>query len=310
MDFRQWALSLDAFSKWLARVDAEAQERWLRAINGKSRAAAEGAVAEAAVWDYLACVCDSVRLAESPGTGGVDFEFVANGHTFVVEVTNISTDAATRVTGMEDQDQFQGYYGLLTSRIRRKIRGKFRQARREVDHPVLVAVTTLHRNASISCVNRTAIEFAMGSPPRITGDLDPVTGEVEGDLYQSTNLKESIFLSPHPVLGPDGVPIANARFEPIAGFLVGGFGVEAKAVSVLGGLNPSALRPFDPSILPHVPFCEFAKWPVTDSMAFRWTISERAEREASRGAAERRLRAAGHGDFLDRTRHEIARRPS
>ena len=310
IDLHRWAPSLTAFAKWLDAENQDTGRAWSRRLDSRQPEQVESAVAEAVIWDFIGCRCESTRLSDAPGTGGVDFEFTAIGRSFLVEVTNISTDAASAASGMPDTDLFKGFYGLLTSRIRQKVRRKLNQARQRSDHPLLVAVTTLHWNASRACINRTAVEFAMGSPPRITFNWNPDAGCAEGDLYQSTDLSQSVFLSPRLVLGPDGAPIAHAKYEPISGFLVGGFGLGPGEVRVLGALNPKASRSFDPAVLSDVPFCSFGQWPVTSEISFTWTISEEHEHERARQAAERRLRAAGQGALLDSTRQEIKRRSS
>jgi hypothetical protein len=308
VNLQPWAKSLKAFSDWINGENQTAGKAWLRRLKSDQSEQVESAVAEAVVWDFIGCRCDSTCLNESPGTGGVDFKFIVDGQSFLVEVTNISIKAATDASAMPDTDLFSGFYGLLTKNIRQKIRGKLKQARRQSDHPLLVAVTTLHWNASRACISRKAVEFAMGSPPHITRKFNPNTGELEGDLYQSTDLSQSVFLSPQPVAGPDGLPIAQAKYQPISGFLVGGFGLDPKSVCVLGALNPEASRPFDPAMLPDIPFCSFKEWPATTKLGFHWTISEAEERERQQQAAEQRLRAAGHGEFLDGIRKEIERR--
>ncbi|MGD8452270.1 MAG: hypothetical protein PVJ57_10670 [Phycisphaerae bacterium] len=307
VDLQPWAKPLKAFSDWIDAVNQTAGKHWLRRLKSNQSEQVESAVAEAVVWDFIGRRCDSTFLNESPGTGGIDFGFVIDGYSFFVEVTNISTKAASTASAMPDRDPFAGHYGLLTKNIRQKIRGKLKQARCRSDRPLLVAVTTLHWNASHACINRMAVEFAMGSPPKITGKFNPNTGEVEGDLYQSTDLSQSVFLSPRPVNGPDGLPIAQARHQPISGFLVGSFGLSPRSVCVLGALNPEASRPFNPAMLPDIPFCSFREWPVTTEMGFNWTISEADERERQQQAAEQRLRAAGYGEVLDAIRKEIVR---
>jgi len=305
LNFRPWAPSLTAFGAWLQGQSTQSAKSWSIRLRSKDRDKAEAAVTEALAWDFIACRCDSTRLAEVPGTGGVDFEFTSNDKTFLVEATNISIASASDATGMPDGQPFAGFHRLLTDRLRQKVRGKLDQARQHSAHPVLVFVTTLHENASAVCFCRLAVEFAMGSPPRITGRLNPHTGEVEGELYDSTDLTRSVFLSPHPILGADGNQVAQAKYQPISGLLVGGFGLRPSNVRVLGGLNPEATRPFDPSILPDVPFCSFREWPVTDRIGFHWTTTEEAEELRERRLAENRLRAAGHGWLLDQIADEI-----
>jgi hypothetical protein len=279
MNFGQWARSLTAFEKWIGAANSTARKAWLRKLNSDRDEHVQSAVAEAVAWDYIASRCESSQLNDTPGTGGADFKFVAGGRSFLVEVTNISTEAASAASGMPDTDLFSGSYSLLTKTIRQKVRNKLEQAREQSKHPLLIFVTTLHKNASSACVDRTAVEFAMASPPKITGKFNSMTGEVEGNLYQSTDLAQSVFLTPQLVLGPDGSPMAQAKWQPISGFLLGGFGVNPTDVRVYGALNPEASRPFDPTILRDVPFCSFREWPASKGIAFDWTISENDERE-------------------------------
>ncbi len=304
LDFKRWAPTLTTFAEWLEAEDKAGAENWSRRLKSPQSYHVESAVAEAVIWDYISSRCDSVRLAEVPGVGGADFEFSVAGNQFLVEVTNISIEAAADASTMPDQELFNGNYSLLTKNIRQKVRNKLAQARTQSDHPLLVAVTTLHRNAGRACIDRLTVEFAMGSPPKITSKWNPQTGESEGDLYQSTDLSQSVFLSPTPVLGPNGEPIAQAKYQPISGFLLGGFGLNPRDVRVFGALNPEATHPFDPKLLPDVPFCLFKDWPVSTSIAFSWTITEEEEREKSRQAAEKRLRAAGLSELVDEVKRE------
>lgn len=309
-DLKQWSKPLTAFAGWLEAQDMSALKQWARKLRSARSEEIESAVAEAVTWDYIACRCDTARLAEIPGVGGVDFEFEAGSKRFRVEVTNISVEAATTGTGMPASDLYSGCYGLLTSRIRDKVQRKFKQAASNTDAPLLVAVTTLHWNASCSCFDRKAVEFALGSPPRITSKWNPQTGESEGDIYESVDLKESVFLTPNAILDADGRPIVVAKYEPISGFLLGGFGLSPRDVRLYGGLNPAASALFDPALLPDVPFCALREWPVSESLGFSWTITEEDERSAASQAAETRLRAAGLGHLVDEIRSESQSRRS
>jgi len=279
IDFSRWASSLTAYAQWLDDADSVAGKDWSDRLNSPQIDKVEGAVAEAVVWHFISRRCDSACVNDRPGTGGVDFEFSVGGHRFLVEVTNMLTKVVSDTSGMPDKDLFSGFYGLLTKQIRQKVRGKYKQARKQSELPLLVAVTTLHWHASRACINRSAVEFAMGSPPRITGKLNSNTGAVEGDLYQSTDLSQSVFLSPQPILGSAGLPIAQAKYQPISGFLVCGFGLCPNSPPVFGAINPEAAQPFDPTVLPDIPFCMFRKWPVTTEIGFEWTISENEEQE-------------------------------
>lgn len=111
VNLRPWAKSLKAFSDWINVENQTAGKAWLRRLKSDQSEQVESAVAEAVVWDFIGCRCDSTCLNESPGTGGVDFEFVVDGHSFLVEVTNISTEAASAASAMPNKDPFAGLYG-------------------------------------------------------------------------------------------------------------------------------------------------------------------------------------------------------
>lgn len=311
LDLSPWHTSINAYADWLSDEDKTAATKWSQRLRSPQPDKVEGAVAEALIYDYIGCRVDSVHLTDRPGVGGLDFEFAKGDVRFLVEVTNLSIDAVTKASGMPDTDSFNtGFYGLLTDRIRQKVRNKLKQAKNQSQYPLLVAVTTLHWNASCVCINRKAVEFAMNSPPNITSKWNPNTGESEGEPYQSTDLSRSVFLSPTPVLGPDGEPVAQARYEPISGFLLGGFGLRPPDAHVFAGLNPEARIPFDPSMFPDVPTCFFAEWPVSTELKLEWTISEEEGKAKSLEAAERRLRADGLGNMLDELKREARSRNS
>ncbi len=75
---------------------------------------------------------------------------------------------------------------------------------------------------------------------------------------------------------------------------------------VYGALNPEATYPFDPSLLPDVPFCSFRQWPVSSTLEFSWSISKEEDEERTRLGAEKRLRAAGFGELVDEVRRRTA----
>lgn len=310
-DLQRWSASLTAFCEWLAKIDEKAATLWSDRLRANDLQESEGAIAEAVAWDYFAHRADPVGLMDKPGTGGVDFCFAVNTERFLLEVTNISTDTATANCGMPDSLMHKGNYGLLTKQVRACVRRKIDQAIRshtESSLPLLVAVTTLHSSASVHCMRRHAVEFAMSSDPKITWRVNVEIGESDGAVYQSTDLKRSVFLSPTPILGPGGEPIAQARFEPISGFVLCGFGVNPSYVRPYGGLNPAAALPFEPRLLSDIPFCSFARWPVSDGIEFDWTITDEQEQSEIAWQAEKRLRQAGRGALVDQMHDEARRR--
>lgn len=294
-----WKQTIADFESWIrAKDDVKARE-WRRRLDSQESAKAESAIAEAGVWRYLLDRADTIWPGESTKRGGMDFRVSNGASQYFVEVTNISIGAATKACKMPHGKLFKGHHGLLTSRIRQKVRKKLKQSRQESELPVLVAVTTLHSNASTICIHHMAVEFAMGSPPSITGHYNSTTGMTEGDIYQSTDLSCSVFLTPCLHRNSDGQPIATAKFEPISGFLLVGLGNGDGCVNIYGALNPEASRPFNHTLLSGVPFCRFKQWPAAESISFRWTITPEEEIATRVAEARQRLIDAGAGDLLE-----------
>ncbi len=95
------------FAEWLEGEDKTGAENWSRRLKSSQSYLVESAVAEAVIWDYISSRCDSVRLADVPGVGGADFEFSVAGNQFLVEVTNISIEAAADASAMPDQGLYR-----------------------------------------------------------------------------------------------------------------------------------------------------------------------------------------------------------
>lgn len=288
-DAELWRPALVAYVRWLGQQSGSAQRMWCKHLNARDDPMAEAAVAEAVVWDYLATFCDEVWLNEVAGVGGADFLCRVGDKQFVVEVTNLSIGKTARDSGLPHTDRHSGGYGLLTQAVRGKVQRKFKQANAENKLPVLVVVSTLHWNASISCVRRHAIEALMTSTPMLTMDIDMRTGRV-ADEYQATDLRHSVFLSEQVLYDAQGKPIVRAEFEPISGFIVAGMGARPPDVNMFGGLNPGAVRPFDVSLLPQIPFCKFDPWPPADGvLSLSWSVTEEEEQEKEQAERLRRL---------------------
>jgi hypothetical protein len=288
--------------KWLESRDRQTTQQWCKKLRSSEQDKIEGAVAEALVWDYLACRTDSVKLIDKSGAGGVDFCFTVQDTDFLIEVTNISIEAATRFSKLPDREIRSGYHSLLTRKIRSKVRNKLQQSRNAPDMPLLIAVSTLHRNASISCCTRLGVEFAMSSPPKATIDFNVKTGDATGEVYETTDLQHSVFLHRTDDVNRD---VAANGHKTISGFLLAGFGVQPEHVEMLGGLNPEAVSPFDPNLLPNEPFCFIDPWPAKEAIALNWTISEEEMQAKKQRAAEKSLRESGLWDLMQSLKNNL-----
>ncbi|MAO20002.1 MAG: hypothetical protein CMJ25_04550 [Phycisphaerae bacterium] len=242
--------SIAAFDVWLAKQNRVTHSQWQKRIKSTDSGTSEGAIAEAVVFDYLACRCESVSLNEDPSTGGPDLLFEHHGHKFLVEVTNLSIETVTRSTGLthhlDPQSGFQ-YYGLLTKNIYRKCRNKTPQVSRR-NHPAVLFVTTLHFQASAICIGKLeACHFLWGTE-KLSAPFDAESGETVGSVRNVTHFKNSVFFRED----------ASFSTRGICALIVGGFGLVPPDANIFGILHPKPPLSFDPSWIPHVEFARLS----------------------------------------------------
>jgi len=294
-DLERFESEIDSFTEWLKGRDAHAFKMWKSRLYRQGQDNREGAIAEAVAWSILKNQCDSVDLMEKPGMGGADFVCWSRGYQFAIEVTNISREAAEYQTELQEGAVGPRMYRQMPSKIRGKIRGKLGQSRGTDSCPLIVCVSTLHFDASRACMGRRAVEWAMTSPPMISVSISHggSNGEFEPEPLQVTECACSVFLSP-PESDVAGEHVtARASYEPISGFILGGFGLAFDDIRLYGALNPVARSKFDLQALPNVPFMLFDQWPPKDELTCRWSISE--EQEKARDDATRRIRISEAG---------------
>ncbi len=212
----------------------------------------EPAIVEACVRSYLAGYVDSVEPAEDLASGGPDFRCRRGSRIFYVESTCLTIDAVTNATKLSPSATGQAAnYGTLTDLVKRECVNKAAQLSHRKDAPGLLAIGTLHFQASALCVTERHVEAILTSTPFIACNFDPAAGKAVGDPYQAVNLRDSAFIK------PTTMPTIDTEFEQarrsISGVLICGFG--SIPPQVLGALHPGACRPFDSNLLPQTRFC-------------------------------------------------------
>jgi hypothetical protein len=235
---------------WLNRFDP----RHLKAWENSLAADPEAALCEAAVRDVMQgfgfVVEPAADLLGRGPEGAVqrpDFRCSNGTSAFYVEVSNISIAHATKQTNLPHPEEFKIWrsYGRLTKAVFGKATGKATQCGQDL--PTLLAVGTFHAAASRRALDRWCANSLLTGEPMITWNVDTRTGASLGDAYQSTNLTYASFIK------PGDCSIVNARTS-ISGILLCGFGI--LPASIIGVLHPQADRPFDPKLLPRIPFGE------------------------------------------------------
>jgi len=235
----------DEHRRWFSDFDRQYLRNWEK-VYGENP---EAAMAEAATRRFLEDSGATVRPNEElHGKGSrPDFHCTRKNEEFLVEVTCISVSKVTEETGLPHPYQdWAGHYSSLNNVFWNKCRDKAEQCG-DAQHPVLVAVCTFHEYASDKCVQPHHVEMLLTGETKPTVPIIDKQNWEAGPPYLQSELFSAAFLRPNTSTG-----IAAAR-SSISGMLLCGFGYNDPIV--LGILHPKPARPFNPGVLPSVPFC-------------------------------------------------------
>ncbi len=197
IDLKPWGPAIQAYLKWIEPRDITIARRWCNRLHSADSAQVEASLGEAVAWDYLKCRVDAIDLWEDASVGGPDFRCTQNGNRFIVEITNLSRETVTRVTGLDNLPGFKNYQNL-TARIKSEVSAKAAQCA-GLSVPAVVFVTTFHRDATIHCVCRDHVSQLLTSRTGVSGDYDDQKGQIVGPLRHSTNMALSTFRCTRPV---------------------------------------------------------------------------------------------------------------
>ena len=221
---------IDGHRDWLSSFD----DHYLRKWDDRFAADPQAAICEAEVRQLLSDHTVRVHLNEDPACGGPDFLCTKNDTHFYVEVAAASMAAVRDSTGLDTVLSDRGCpFDLLTRKIRAAVRGKTAQLQ-ECEWPAILAISTLHQEASQRHVINWSIEDSLTGSPSIVSNGD------------ATDLRDAVFLRGT----PEGI---EYMARPISAILVCGFGTQPAVVA--GMLHPAPVRPFERELLSNIPFC-------------------------------------------------------
>jgi hypothetical protein len=177
-----------------------------------------------------------------------DFRCTHPEGTFFVEVACIPIDKAAEESGLPYPSQSgpRGYWHLNNA-VFLKCKGKASQCSK-VTNPTLVAVGTLHTDASHLCFQKKFADMLLMGETRLSWLVNTQTGAGVGDAFQTTEFYSAAFL------GQNQQREVGDYRRSISGILLCGFGIAPPIV--LGVLHPGAVRPFNRLLLPAIEFGE------------------------------------------------------
>jgi hypothetical protein len=237
--------------QWLRPFDARHLANWERLLASDPEAAA----CEAATRRLLEQNGNSVKPNEvlDGSRRSPDFRCDQAGKKFYVEVTCISIDKATEVTGLSPFPPttsgftFSGF-GRLTDAIFHECINKTPQCA-DLPHPAVLVVGTFHWQASYLCLERKHLALLLTGETLLTHNINPQTGGPIGDSYVSTGLRSAAFI--RPVNGW----MDHAR-SPVSAIVACGFGCGAPVARC--AFHPQPVRQFSRDLIPNVECCRLA----------------------------------------------------
>lgn len=255
-----YAEVIQSHREWLERFPSAHGNRWENLLRDQP----EAAVCEACVRQVLDDHVEVVEPGEDPSHGGPDFRCSQRGQIFYVESTCITSHVATEETGLSSTLDIDGGFrehSNLTRIILGECRNKARQCSK-VDAPCLLAIGTLHFEASMVCCGQSHVEHVLTSRPSISMAFDAALAQAVGEMFQTTDLRWSAVIRP-----ANGTLLEPAR-QSISALLVCGFGCRLWEVN--GVLHPDPVRRFERELLPKIPFCRFTPEYSAGRLMVQW----------------------------------------
>lgn len=254
----EYAKELASHRHWCESCPQWYRRDWSRRLEDPD--SCEAAIFEACVRELLSQNGQRPEPADKPGKGGPDFRCTQAQYEFYVEATTIRVDTVTEKTCLPHRDAWCGYYRNLSQAISEKCVEKTEQCKK-VGHPTVLAVGTLHENASAVCFRKEAAETILTGVAHIRSHFNPTTGgQKPATDHQVSGLHYSAFL-----YAPEGDRTEESH-RSISAVLLCGFATQ----SIYGTLNPNPLHRFERQYLPEVPFCQLSgDWQGGD-LAVEW----------------------------------------
>jgi hypothetical protein len=234
---------LDHFVTWIEQADFD--PKYAKKWGQRYLADPQAAMCEASFWAIL--TDSGVTVRPNPKDAGPDFVCCKNGVTFYVEATCIKIDRASRQTGMvftPGEACISRHTQSLNLAILQECKDKTPQCA-GLDAPCVLAIGTFHREASALVVRKLHMEWLL-LDPAIGFDFDPKIGQLVGESYPVTDLRNSLFTKLTEA-GPEHLR------HPISSLLVAGLGCGDPRI--FGIENPQPIHAFDPTLLDRIAFC-------------------------------------------------------
>lgn len=230
---------------WLASFEPQHLRNWEKLLKNEE----ENALSEAVVRRFL--ILKGLVVRPNEDLIGIDQrpDFrceSSNGH-FYVEVTCITIDTATAITGLSKESNNAMRPSPLTKKIQAICKKKAVQCDNH-DAPVLVAICTFHSVACMFSFSTPYLDMLLTGTSSMSVRINRVTLESIPGVEIDSDPSTSAFLR------YDNQSGLNYARSSISGLLMCGVSIEP--TWVIGILHPNPARPFDTQLLSDISFGE------------------------------------------------------
>lgn len=245
--------------RWLSMFSPQYLANWDKMHNADY----EAAMTEARIREFL----QRKRILVEPNEkltgdcGGPDFQCLAKGKLFYVEVANISIDNATEGFGLKPNESGPCNPAWMAEAIWAKCKGKAVQCG-GLDAPTLIAVGTFHSEAAVSGFRKKELANVLVGKTALGFDVNLAAPGPIDEFHQIASLEKSAFLRPDPASEVDFLR------SSISGVLCCAVGIYP--MKVRGVLHPASVRPFDCACLPKILFAHVKIDRVSKQLFVEW----------------------------------------
>jgi hypothetical protein len=234
---------IQSHRQFLSGFEGQRLKRWEELLSH----APEAAIVDACTRMLLDEHTQRVEPFEHLSDGGPDYICYQGNKHFYVEATCLQRATVTENTGLDPSPRGAQDFGLLTNWIFQKANAKAKQCS-GLDGACLLAIGTLHSQASAICFDRFHAEECLTGIPKIEADIDTRTGGMVGEPRNVTNLEKAVPIRPD----QSGQRLFEEARKSLSGLLLCGFGCRPSVIT--GLLHPNPARPFDVDLLPNIAF--------------------------------------------------------
>lgn len=255
---------VDYYWRYLARNKFDGH---LKRFKDRLSADPKSAEAEAVVFSWLRAEKQQPEIFEDNSKGGPDFRCSPTPQSgFLTEVTSLDSVSLSTKSGLplKISGAGGGAYALISQKLRTTVQSKAAQLGGQ-SLPGVLAITSAYDFSGL-LMNQMAAQNLLTGDPYFSAPLGG--GTPANPAHWETSLRNAIFCRAG-LLDAAGNQTFTSCCQSVSAVLL--VSIYPHELHALGVLHPDAVRPFDPQLMPGIPFVRFRQWPILQGkIEFEW----------------------------------------